>query len=60
MLAYWQTYGYFNVFSNIVNKKTNKKALFLATENAEILLDRIDTVFLDTDLLGAASGRNQT
>jgi len=30
MLAYWQTYVYFNVFSNIVNKKMTKKALFLA------------------------------
>ena len=32
-----------------------KKALFLAKENAEkaeIYLDRIDTVFLDTDLHG--------
>jgi hypothetical protein len=32
MLAFWQTYGYFNVFSNNVNKKMNKKALFLATD----------------------------
>ena len=46
MFACWQTYVYFNVLSNSVNKKTNKKALFLATENAEIFLDRIDTVFL--------------
>jgi len=30
MLACWLTYGYFNAFSNNVNKKTNKKALFLA------------------------------
>jgi len=37
MLACWQTYGYFNVVSNNVNKKMTKKALFLATENAEIL-----------------------
>ncbi len=36
MFAFWLTYGYFNVFSNNVNKKMNKKALFLATENAEI------------------------
>jgi len=36
MLAFWQTYGYFNVFSNNVNKKTNKKALFLATEKIPI------------------------
>ncbi len=35
MFVCWITYGYFNVFSNIVNKKMNKKALFLATENAE-------------------------
>ena len=35
MFAYWLTYGNFNVFTNNVNKKTNKKALFLATENAE-------------------------
>ena len=49
MLAFWLTYVYFNVFSNNVNKKMNKKALFLAAENAEIFLDRIDTVFLDTD-----------
>jgi hypothetical protein len=33
MLACWLTYGYFSVFSNIVNKKMNKKALFLATPN---------------------------
>ena len=45
MFACWRTYGYFNVFSNNVNKKMTKKALFLATENAEIFLDRIDTVF---------------
>ena len=50
MLACWLTYVYFNVFSNNVNKKMTKKALFLATENIEIFLDRIDTVFLDTDL----------
>jgi hypothetical protein len=29
MLACGLTYVYFNVFTNIVNKKTNKKALFL-------------------------------
>jgi len=28
MLACRRTYVYFNVFANIVNKKTNKKALF--------------------------------
>ena len=28
MFTCWLTYGYFNVFSNNVNKKTNKKALF--------------------------------
>jgi len=50
MFACWQTYEYFNIVSNIVNKKMTKKALFLAIENAEIFLDRIDTVFLDTDL----------
>jgi len=49
MSAFWLTYMYFNVFSNNVNKKMTKKALFLATENAEIFLDRTDTVFLDTD-----------
>ena len=31
MFAYWLTYVYFNVFTNNVNKKMNKKALFLAT-----------------------------
>jgi len=31
MLAFWLTYGYFNIFTNNVNKKTTKKALFLAT-----------------------------
>ena len=36
MFACWLTYVYFNVLSNNVNKKTNKKALFLATDNAEI------------------------
>jgi len=36
MLACWQTCGYFNVFSNNVNKKMNKKALFLATEDIPI------------------------
>jgi len=35
MFAFWQTCGYFNIFSNNVNKKMTKKALFLATENAE-------------------------
>jgi len=45
MFAFWQTCGYFNIFSNNVNKKMAKKALFLATENTEIFLDRIDTVF---------------
>jgi len=30
MFACWQTCGYFNIFSNDVNKKTAKKALFLA------------------------------
>ena len=45
MLACWLTYVYFNVTSNNVNKKMAKKALFLATEKAEIFLDRIDTVF---------------
>jgi len=29
MFAYWQTYGYFNIVSNIVNKKMTKHALFL-------------------------------
>jgi len=28
MLACWQTCGYFNVFSNNVNKKMNKKVLY--------------------------------
>jgi len=35
MLACWQTCGYFNVFTNYVNKKMNKKALFLAIEKTE-------------------------
>ena len=30
MFAVWQIYGYFNIVSNIVNKKTAKKQLFLA------------------------------
>ena len=30
MLAFWQTYRYFNIDSNIVNKKMAKKQLFLA------------------------------
>jgi len=34
MLACWQTFVYFNVFTNNVNKKTNKKALFLAIMSA--------------------------
>jgi len=29
MFAYWLTYWYFNIISNLVNKKTAKKALFL-------------------------------
>ena len=29
MFACWLTCGYFNIFSNIVNKKTSEKALFL-------------------------------
>ena len=29
-LACWLTYWYFNILSNIVNKKTAKNALFLA------------------------------
>ena len=45
MLACRLTYEYFNVFTNNVKKKMTKKALFLATENAEFFLDRIDTVF---------------
>jgi len=32
MFAFWQTCWHFNIFSNNVNKKTSKKALFLATE----------------------------
>jgi hypothetical protein len=28
MFAFWQTGGYFNIFSNKVNKKTAKKAIF--------------------------------
>jgi len=32
MFACWLTCGYFNVFSNDVNKKMNKKALFLTAE----------------------------
>jgi hypothetical protein len=35
ILAFWLTSGYFNVLSNNVNKKTAKKALFLATEHKE-------------------------
>ena len=35
MFACWLTYVYFNIASNNVNKKKEKKALFLATENAE-------------------------
>ena len=31
MLACWQTYRYFNIDSNIVNKKMPKKKLFLVT-----------------------------
>jgi len=34
MLACWQTCGYFNIFPNNVNKKMNKKALFLAALSA--------------------------
>ncbi len=45
MFAFWLTYVYFNVFTNNVNKKMTKKALFLAPENAEFFLDRIDTIF---------------
>jgi hypothetical protein len=48
MFACWQTYWYFNVISNISQQKNDKKALFLAAENtedSEIFLDRIDTVF---------------
>jgi hypothetical protein len=30
MLACWLIYVYFNVFSNYVNKKMNKKALFFS------------------------------
>jgi len=30
MLACWLTCGYFNIFQTIVNKKMNKKVLFLA------------------------------
>jgi len=31
MLACWQTYGYFNIYSNIVNKKNPKITKILAT-----------------------------
>jgi len=30
MLAFWQTFGHFNIITNIVNKKMNKKALFFS------------------------------
>jgi len=40
MFACWQTYGYFNILSNIVNKKMTKKALFLATEGTEVRKQR--------------------
>ena len=52
MFACWLTYDYFNIVSNIVNKKMTKKALFLATENAEFFLERIDTVFFRYGLTG--------
>ncbi len=35
MFACWHTQVYFNVFSNNVNKKMNKKALFLAAPLTE-------------------------
>jgi hypothetical protein len=31
MFAIWQTYRYFNIVSNNVNKKMNKKGAFFAT-----------------------------
>jgi len=31
MFAFWLTYVYFNIFSNNVNKKTAKNALFLGS-----------------------------
>jgi len=45
MFVCWLTYGYFNIVSNNSQQKNEQKTLFLATENAEIFLDRIDTVF---------------
>ena len=42
VLACWPTIVYFNVFTNNVNKKTNKKALFLATESTEVRRQRTE------------------
>ncbi len=45
MLACWLIYGYFNVFTNNVNKKTTKKALFLATEVTEVTEKKVYQVY---------------
>jgi len=38
MLACWQTYVYFNILSNIVNKKMTKEELFFAALPAADIL----------------------
>jgi len=45
MFAFRQTYGYFNIISNIVNKKTAKKQLFFlaAFFHSEILKNLRDS-----------------
>jgi len=47
MLAYWQTCWYFNIDSNIVNKKMDKKQFFLAALSIAFPLPReMTTVYL--------------
>ena len=65
MFACWLTYDYFNIVSNIVNKKMTKNELFLATENAKIAEKRAKATdfegkkgILATDYLAQRS-RNQ-
>jgi len=45
MFAYQLTYGYFNILSNIVNKKMTKNALFLVPLSAVERRERKDFIF---------------
>jgi len=46
MLACWQTCGYFSILTNNVNKKMNKKALFLAFRFFVVFGDKAGNNFI--------------